>query len=75
MLQVAPLPTADILFGGPKGSMFHSLFSLNRYLFLFIHDIPVGNYADGSILYCTGLKISNAPIKLLSQWFKDNRTK
>ena len=50
-------------------------------LFLFLHDIPVANYADDSTPYCTGLKISDALIKLqnaaktLLQWFKDNRTK
>ena len=50
-------------------------------LFLFLHDIPVANYADDNILYCTGLKISNVLIKLenaaetVLQWFKDNRMK
>ena len=50
-------------------------------LFLFLHDIPVGNYAGDSNTYCTGLKIPDALIKLenavetLLQWFKDNRVK
>ena len=41
----------------------------------------MANYADDNTLYCTGLKISNALIKLenaaekLLQWFKENRTK
>ena len=47
----------------------------------FLHDIPLGNYADYNTPYCTGLKISNVLIKLdnaaetLLQWFKDNRMK
>ena len=51
------------------------------YLFLFLHDIPVANYADDITPYCTGLKISEVLIKLenaaeqLLQWFKDNRIK
>ena len=50
-------------------------------LFLFLHDIPVANYADDNTLCCTGLKISNVLFKLgnaaetLLQWFKDNRMK
>ena len=50
-------------------------------LFLFLHDIPVGNYADENTPYCTGLKILDVLIKLekaaktLLQWFKDNRMK
>ena len=41
----------------------------------------MGNYADGSNPYCTGLEISDVLIKLenatetLFQWFKDNRMK
>ena len=48
---------------------------------MFLHDIPVANYADGNTPYCTGLKISDVLIKLenaaetLLQWFKDNRMK
>ena len=43
--------------------------------------IPVANYADGNIPYCTGLKISDVLIELknvvetLLQSFKDNRMK
>ena len=50
-------------------------------LFLFLHGIPVANYADDNTPYCTGLKISDVLIKLenaaetLLQWFKDNRMK
>ena len=50
-------------------------------LFLFLHDIPVANYADDNTPYCTGLKISDLLIKLenaaetLLQWFKDNGMK
>ena len=49
--------------------------------FLFLHDIPVANYADDNTPYCAGLKISDVLIKLenaaetLLQWFKDNRMK
>ena len=48
---------------------------------MFLHDIPVVNYADDNTPYCTGLKISDVLIKLenaaetLLQWFKDNRMK
>ena len=48
---------------------------------MFLHDIPVANYADGNTPYCTDLKISDVLIKLenaaerLLQWFKDNRMK
>ena len=48
-------------------------------LSLFLHDIPVANYADDNILYCNSLKIADVLIKLenaaetLLQWFKDNR--
>ena len=48
---------------------------------LFLHDIPVANYADDRTPYCAGLKISNVLIKLQNaaetvlQWFKDNRMK
>ena len=50
-------------------------------LFLFLHDIPVENYADNNTPYCTGLKILDILIKLenaaetLLQWLKDNRMK
>ena len=50
-------------------------------LFLFLHDIPVANYADDNTPYWTVLKISNVLIKLenaaeaLLQWFKDDRMK
>ena len=48
---------------------------------MFLHDIPVVNYADDNTPYWTGLKISDVLIKLenaaetLLQWFKDNRMK
>ena len=49
----------DILFGVSQGSILDPLlfkvFLCN--LFLFHHDIPVANYADGNNPYCTGLKI------------------
>ena len=73
----------DILFGVPQGSILDPLLC-NIFLcdlFLFLHDIPVANYADDSTPYCTGLKISDVLIKLenaaetLLQWFKDNRMK
>ena len=50
-------------------------------LFLFLHDIPVANYAGDNTPYCTGFKILDALIKLgnaaetLLQWSKDNRMK
>ena len=48
---------------------------------MFLHDIPMANYADDNTPYCTGLKISDFQIKLedaaeaLLQWFNDNRMK
>ena len=50
-------------------------------LLLFLHGIPVANYADDNTPFCAGLKISDILIKLenaaetLLQWFKDNRMK
>ena len=56
----------DISFGVPEESILGPLL-FNVFLsdlFLFLHDIPVVNYADDNTPYCTGLKISNVLIKL-----------
>ena len=48
---------------------------------MYLHDIPVANYAEGNSPYFTGLKNSDVLIRLenaaetLLQWFKDNRMK
>ena len=51
------------------------------FLFLFLEDTPLANYANDNTPYCTGLKILDVLIKLenlakiLLQWFKDSRIK
>ena len=48
---------------------------------MFLHDIPVVNYADEKVPFCTDLNISNVLIKLENaagtylQWFKENTMK
>ena len=73
----------DILFGVPQESILDPLL-FNIFLcdfILFLHDIPVANYANDNTPCCTGLKILDVLIKLdnaaetLLQWFKDNRMK
>ena len=65
--------------GSILGALLFNIFLCD--LFLFLHVIPVVNYADNNVPYCTGLKTSDVLIKLenaaktLLQWVKDNRMK
>ena len=67
----------------PQGSILDSLL-FNVFLcdlFLFLKDIAIADYVEGSTPYCNGSKFSNVLIKLenaaetLLKWFKDNRMK
>ena len=70
----------DILFDVSQGSipvpLLFNIFLCD--ISLFLHDIPVANYAGQNTPYCAGSNILNILIKLenaaktLRQWFKDN---